>query len=137
MPALDSCHSQIVRALEKAGWRVAPKPVEISSPINLLYADIEAFRTTEDDEQEIIILEAKCFTNPGSTMHDLYVAVGQYLVYQDLMQRTNIDNPLYLAIPIEVYYGIFEPIARAIADRNGMKLVLVNLEQEVIEKWLE
>jgi len=137
MPALDSCHPQIVRALEKAGWLVRPKPVELSSPVNLLYADIEAFRTTEDDEQEIIILEAKCFLNPNTSMHDLYVAVGQYLVYQDLMRRSNIHNPLYLAIPTEVYYRIFEPIAGPIASRNEMKIVLVNLEDEVIERWLE
>lgn len=68
---------------------------------------------------------------------DLYVAIGQYLVYQDLMQRYSNDNPLYLAIPTKVYYGIFKPMAGSIVDRNGIKLVLVNLEQEVIEKWLE
>lgn len=137
MPALDACHHQIVHALEKAGWTVAPKPFTLASPLNNLFADIEAHRIVNGFEEEMIVVEAKCFQDEGAYMPDLYSAIGQYLIYQDLMKQLGLNSPLYLAIPSKVYYGIFEPLASSIVSRNEMKIIIVNLDDEVIERWLE
>ncbi len=136
MPALDSCHDQIVRALEKTGWQVIPKPYKLPGPINSLLVDIEARRIYDGFEQEIIVVEVKCFQNPAATMHDIYVAIGQYLVYREIMDRLALDEPLYLAIPTEIY-GILKSIASNIIAKNQIKMMLVNLNAEVIEQWLE
>ena len=137
MPALDACHPQVVHALEKAGWTVAPKPFTLATPINSLFIDIEAHQTFNGVEQEIIVVEAKCFLDSGSFMPDLYTSVGQYLTYRDLMEQVGVPYPLYLAIPSKVYYGIFEPIVSLTITRHQIKIILVDLEHEVIEKWLE
>jgi hypothetical protein len=59
MPALDSCHLQVVRSLEKAGWKVSPVPHAIRVPgrRNPLLADMRAVL----DQSEIIVVEVKCF----------------------------------------------------------------------------
>jgi hypothetical protein len=137
MPALDACHMQVVHALEKAGWQVAPKPFVLFSPINTLFADIEAHRIVNGFEEEMIVVEAKCFQDTGNQMPDLYNAIGQYLIYQNLLQQRGINSSLYLAIPSKVYYGIFEPLASSIIRKNQIKIVIVNLDDEVIEQWLE
>jgi glucose-6-phosphate 1-dehydrogenase len=137
MPALNACHSRVVLALEKAGWTVAAKPFTLASPVNNLFADIEAHRTVNGFEEEMIVVEAKCFQDSGNYMPDLYSAIGQYLIYQNLMQQLGLNSPLYLAIPSKVYYGIFEPLASSIVSKNEMKIIVVNLDAEVIERWLE
>lgn len=78
MPALDKCHAQIVHALEKAGYEVAPKAFRLDTAINELFIDILATRTVETRTQEIVVVEAKCFSDPRAQMVDLYTALGQY-----------------------------------------------------------
>ena len=137
MPALDSCHPQIVRALEKTGWVVLPKPFTLPSPINNLFVDIQARRPTQNGGSEIIVVEVKCFADDSFDMHELYVAIGQYLVYRDLLQQMTVPRSLYLAIPTKAYYGIFRPLAAVIMIRNQMQLIVINLDTEEVVEWVE
>jgi len=53
VPALDRCHLQVVRALEKVGWRVSKKPFTLDLPTRQLYVDILAEQTNEEIEEWI------------------------------------------------------------------------------------
>jgi hypothetical protein len=85
MPALDSCHPQVVRALEKAGWNVSPVPHAIRVPGRRypLLADMRANR----DEASIIVVEVKCFLD--DPIAELYVAIGQYMIYRSLLRQSH------------------------------------------------
>lgn len=133
MPAIDRCHEPIVHALEKADWRVRPVPhlIRIPKRRNPLLADIKAVR----GENEIIIVEAKCFVL--NTPDELYSAIGQYLVYRSLMSKAKVAYPLYLAVPLTAYHGILEEMGMDVMAETGIKLIVVDMENEVVVRWLE
>jgi XisH protein len=63
MPKLDQCHDQIVRALEKEGWRVRPMQEQLYTPDRAAFIDIVASRGANGSSQEILLVEIKCFPN--------------------------------------------------------------------------
>jgi hypothetical protein len=108
MPALDSCHMQIVHALEKAGWQVAPNQLGLTTAMSELFVDIVARRRVEIGDQEMIVVEIKCFPPGSANTTELYTAIGQYLVYRELLIANNFDSPLYLAVPSSIYETVFK-----------------------------
>jgi XisH protein len=131
VPALDICHPQVVKALQKAGWVVSPHPFAIPNRRrNPLLADIRA----ERNENQIIIAEVKCFEK--NSLDELYTAIGQYIVYRSLMSKMPVIFPLYLAIPSTAYYGIFKEIGLDIVNEMNIKLIVIDRVSEVIELWI-
>lgn len=136
MPAIDQCHYQIVRALEKEKFRVQPKPFYLKKAGRRFFADIEAEHLDEQNRQRIIVVEAKCFFDSSSELDELYGAIGQYLVYRNLLNEKYPDRQLYLAIPVHAYEGIFTEIGLAVATEVGINLIVVNLAKEEIVQWI-
>ena len=137
MPALDYCHPHIVHALEKDGWAVDVQPRQFYVEGRTVYIDIHAARGVNGDRQQILLAEIKCFPNRSSTTRELYIAIGQYIIYRAVLNELQNQTTLYLAIPETVYQSIFDStVMRAINDSN-IKLVIVNLEQEQIVQWNE
>jgi hypothetical protein len=137
MPALDRCHPQVVRALEMAGWVVGPKPVSIGTVMNTLFADLEAERRVGDNIERIILVEVKCFADSDTMMNDVYTALGQYLIYRSLIRQLYPSRAIYLAIPNFAYHGVFTKIAMPVVKEAAIKLLVIDLVDEVIEQWLE
>ena len=138
MPALDYCHPQIVHALEKDGWTVRDKPLEIDTAERTVFIDIEARKLSNGTSQHILLAEIKCFPDRDRTTRDLYIALGQYIVYQAVLDERELSLPLFLAIPEAVYHStVFDPaVQRAIRDRDVMVLV-VDLAIERIVQWIK
>jgi hypothetical protein len=138
MPALDQCHSQIVHALEKAGWRVYPGPFVIPiTGIRRLFVDIYARSNHTNGHPAIIAVEVKCFPEPNTELNELYTAIGQYLVYRALLRERGSEASLYLAVPVHAFEGIFQQLATQVIRESGIKIIVVDLESEVIRQWLE
>jgi hypothetical protein len=134
MPAFDSCHPQIVRALEKEGWDISLDQFLIRIDRNhRVYIDIEAHHA---ESETIMMVEIKCFQDIESETTDLYTAIGQYLIYRNLLERNAIRIPLYLAVPLEAYSGVFSRMAFPMISQNHVKMIVVDLEHEVINQWL-
>lgn len=132
MPALDQCHEQIANTLRKAGWKVDDKPYVIRLISGRrFFIDIQAQR----DQNEIIVVEIKCFAD--NQINELYTGIGQYLVYRSLLERKGISRSLYLAIPSTAYIQIVQELAMDIIVGEKIKLIVVDLDQEVVEQWLE
>jgi len=93
----------MIRAFEKVGWRVHEKPYLIRTAKRNLYADFGLQRANEDNLEQIIIMEVKCFTDPQTDLQELYTAIGQYQLYQNALTEHRIAYPLYLAIPQTAY----------------------------------
>src|ERR1051326_2748151 len=100
MPVIDSCQPEVVAALEKDGWRVnIPRRLKTED----LYAhiDLEA-----ESESAHILVEVKCFPGANDTQ-ELYTALGQYLVYREILAVLKPGVGLWLAVPEAVYTTLF------------------------------
>jgi hypothetical protein len=137
MPTLDHCHQNVVHALEKEGWKVAPIPLRVEVEMRLIYVDIEAQRQRNGKRDQILLAEIKCFPDRNSTTTDLYQAIGQYLLYRATLFHAEIVAPLYLAIPYDVYHKVFDLPARTVCSESKIKLLIVNLQTETIVEWIE
>ena len=140
MPALDSCHEQVVRALRKDGWLVADKPkyIDDSETETFVYIDIEASHKPNGATTEArqIYVEVKCFPRKNVSQ-ELYITLGQYLMYRALLEKQIIRIPLYLAMPKTIYEDAFNDIFRRALHTNRIMVIVVDLETETIVRWLE
>jgi hypothetical protein len=99
MSALDVCEPEVIRALEKEGWRVLEKPYLIHIVKRNLLADMSLQKNANGSAETIIVVEVKCFTNPKTDLSEFYAAVGQYQYYRNAMSLKNLSFPIFLAIP--------------------------------------
>lgn len=137
MPAFDSCHPQIIRALEKAGWRVVAQQERFWVNKRIMFIDIKAARGINGRSQQILLSEVKCFPDSENTTREVYVAIGQYIVYQAALDQLRDTTPLYLTIPEHIYNRVFDEVIRRAVNDHRIKLIVVNLADEVITQWNE
>jgi XisH protein len=89
----------------------------------------------ERGEQKIAV-EVKSFVS-DSEMQDLREAIGQFIIYRSVLQRTYPEYTLYLAIRNITYESIFEePIGQLMIEDENLKLIVFNSNEEVIVKWI-
>ncbi len=137
MPALDQCHDQVVRALQKDGWQLEASPSRLYLPYRYVYVDLRMSRRVNGKWEQLMLVEVKCFPDENNTTPDLYLALGQYLIYRTIVLELNLSVPLYLSVPEHIFAEIFDPaVMRTIRD-NQINIVVINLEQEKVIKWIE
>ncbi len=108
MPARDIYHQSVRNALIKDGWRITHDPLRLEWGGKDMYVDLgaEQLLAAEKSGRQIAV-EIKSFVGP-SDMADLEKALGQYVVYHDVLAETEPDRVLYLAIPYNALLDIFE-----------------------------
>jgi hypothetical protein len=79
----------------------------------------------------------KCFAGPGDRTREVYIAIGQYIIYRALMAELRIAIPLYLAVPLDAYNNLFEPAAKRAVKDSRIKLLVVDIETEEIVQWID
>lgn len=139
MSAKDIYHDPFVRALANDGWTITHDPLTIPFDGTDLFVDIGAERMIGAERNgERIAVEIKSFIKP-SPVQDLKEAVGQYILYGDIMAESpeDADRTLYIAVREETYRTIFgkEQTQRLMHNRN-IRLIVFNPEQEVILQWI-
>jgi hypothetical protein len=134
MPVRDACEPAVIRALAKEGWVVVAYDFGIVYDPNTdryVYADLQL----QQLDQAIIVAEVKCFTQ--NYLDELYRAVGQYAFYRNAMVYNEINLPIYLTVPQDVYEAFFSnPIVDATVKDVDVKVIVVNLEREEIVRWI-
>ncbi|HAX80419.1 MAG TPA: XisH protein [Cyanobacteria bacterium UBA11372] len=138
MPARDVYHQAVKFALIKDGWTILAEDYVLQYGEDKVYADIAAEQTIAAQKQgRKIIVEVKSFLG-RSFINDLEGAVGQYVIYRDILEETNSDFKIYLAITKAVYKNNFQrKLAQTILKRNQINLLIIEPENEVIEQWIE
>ena len=69
-------------------------------------------------------------------MEALEHAMGQYLLYQNMLEETKPDTPLFMAIPKKAAEGIFaEPIGELAVRRRNIALIVFDPDTEEIIAW--
>ncbi len=99
MPARDRYHNQVRNALVKDGWVITHDPLRLSWGLKDMYVDLgaELLLAAEKGARKIAV-EVKTFGGL-SEMDDLEKAIGQFVLYHDVLARVEPDRELYLAIP--------------------------------------
>lgn len=120
MPAKDVYHDAVVKALTSDGWTITDDPLRIGFGGQNYFIDLGAARNTIAAERagEKIAVEIKSFLSP-SIAHELHEAVGQYNNYRDVLQETDPDRRLFLAVTEEIYDKLFaEKYGQFVIDRQ-------------------
>lgn len=138
MPARDVYHQAVKFALIKDGWTILAEDYILQYGEDKVYADIAAEKAIAAQKQgRRIIVEVKSFLG-RSFINDLEGAVGQYVIYRDILEETGSDFKIYLAITKGVYKSNFQrKLAQLIVKRNQVNLLIIEPENEAIEQWIE
>jgi hypothetical protein len=138
MPAKDIYHNAVKFALVKDGWEILTEDYSLEYGGDRLYVDIAAEKPIAAAKQgQKILVEVKSFLG-RSFINDLEQAVGQYIVYRDILIEAGLDFELYLAITQGTYKRYFQrQLAQMIINRNQVKLLIVDPESEGIVEWID
>ena len=83
-----------------------------------------------------IAVEIKSFVSP-SEIRDLEVALGQYVLYQNVLARIEPERTLYLAIRESSFLKLFEQeIGQILLENQVLKLLTFHPETEEIARWI-
>ena len=137
MPARDIYHDVVKKALIKDDWVITHDPLSLKWGKKDMYVDLGAKQLLAAQRAERkIAVEIKSFTGL-SEMSDLEKAIGQYVIYHDVISQVEPERELYLAVSEEVASGLFEePIGELLLRNNRVRLVVFNPDMEVIVKWI-
>ena len=137
MPARDIYHNCVKNALIKDDWTITHDPLSLKWGRKDMYVDLGAEQLLAANKADRkIAVEIKSFTSP-SEMSDLEKAIGQYIVYHDVLAQVEPNRELYLAVSEEVATGLFEePLGELLLKNNRVRLLVFNSDAEVIVKWI-
>ena len=138
MPAKDIYHDTVKNALVKDGWTITDDPLKLTIGSRSLYVDLGAEKliAAQKDNQKIAV-EIKSFISP-SPINDLESALGQYILYQDILKSTDTGRILYLAIREEVCNDLFtEPIGQLLLKNQRIKLITFNPDTQELVGWID
>ena len=137
MPARDVYHDRVIHALVADGWKITHDPLRIHWGGKDLYIDLGAEQVLAAEKAgQKIAVEIKSFLGP-SVIADLQQALGQYILYHDLLARIEPDRVLYLAIHVAVFHSLFaEPIGDVLLANQRIRLLVFDPHTEEIVQWL-
>src|SRR5262245_16898619 len=133
MPARDFYHDDVKLALIADGWTITHDPLVLKVGFKDLFVDLGAERLlAADKEGQKIAIEVKSFSG-ASDVDDLEKALGQFILYHDILEEQEPDRRLYLAIPREIRDDLFnEPIGQLLLRRERVRLLVFDPEQGII-----
>ncbi len=117
MPAKDRFHPHVVDALIRDGWTVTHDPL--------------AIRVGRK-----IAVEVKSFLG-ASEIHDLEVALGQFVLYSEALADTDPDRVLYIAVRLKTYEELFEePLGSRLVSRGRLRLLVFDPDRREVLRWI-
>jgi hypothetical protein len=135
MPSFDQCHDQVMRALQKDGWRITEQQVPMKLGKRRVFIDLQATYGANGSRQQIALVEVKCFPDLQNTTQEIYTAIGQYILYRAMLKELEIETPLYLSVPEIIFNTVFDLIVQRAIEESQIKLVIVNLDEERVVRW--
>ena len=137
MPARDTYHDEVKTALVKDGWTITDDPLHLKWGRKDMYVDLGASQLLAAHKQKRkIAVEIKTFGS-RSELDDLEKALGQYVLYFDVLTELEPERILYVALPIWAYESLFEePLGQLLLRNERLRLIVFDPAQETIEQWL-
>jgi hypothetical protein len=137
VPAKDIYHDTVKRALQKDGWIITHDPFPLQIGRKRLSADLGAERliNAEKGTQKIVV-EVKSFVG-RSDVKDLEQALGQYILYRQVLNEMRIDRSLYLAISQAIFNSVFTiELGQVLLKNQIIKLIVFDDKSEAIVQWI-
>ena len=124
-------------ALEKDGWTITNDPLTLKVGGRLAYVDLGAEKLlAAEKEGRRIAVEVKSFIG-SSPVQDLEQALGQYIMYSQILEQQNSGLLLYLAITENVFLDFFsEELPQLMVKLNSVKLLVFDPEKAEILRWI-
>jgi hypothetical protein len=136
MPRRDIHHEVVKRALQTAGWTITHDPLPYRIEDEQIFIDLGAERILGAERGNIkIAVEVKSFLSP-SPLTDLQEAIGQFVIYQQFLTDLEPERVMVLAIPEAASQFFKRRIAKRLFETQNLKVLVVNIQQEVITEWL-
>ncbi|MBD2437515.1 XisH family protein [Nostoc sp. FACHB-110] len=137
MPAKDIYHDTVKRALQKDGWTITHDPFPLQIGKKRLSVDLGAERLISAEKGlQRIVVEVKSFVGQ-SDVKDLEQALGQYVLYQQILNEMGIERNLYLAISRPTFNSVFTiELGQVLLKNQILKLIVFDNESEVILQWI-
>jgi hypothetical protein len=134
--AKDIYHNTVKAALEKDGWIITNDPLTLKVGGRSAFIDLGAEKLfAAEKEGQRIAVEVKSFISP-SPVRDLEQALGQYIMYSQVLERQDLSRLLYLAISRTVFLDFFsEELPQLMIELNNLKLLVFDVDSEEIVKW--
>ncbi|MEH2001079.1 MAG: XisH family protein [Nostoc sp.] len=127
----------VKNALIKDGWTIIADPYFLQYEDAELYADlfVEKGLLAEQEGRKIVV-EIKSFISP-SPMRDFETALGQYILYRDILQLASKNYKIYLAIRDTVFDTFFQRKSiQAVVKLQQIEFIIFNNEREEITLWI-
>jgi len=136
MPARDRYHQHVKSALIHDGWTITHDPLTLKWGLKDMYVDLGAERLLAAQKGTTkIAVEVKSFLGP-SEIADLEQALGQYVLYSEVLMEVEPDRILYLAVHEEIFADLFEePIGQLLLAKRRVRLLVFDPLLEVIRLW--
>lgn len=135
MPKHDNCQALFIRAFQKDGWNLVVSITIDNDPDDAVYIDLKLFRFLNGKQSlSQIYVEVKCFS-PTIKTHDVYAAVGQYMVYRMVLERNQIAVALFLALPTSVYATLPQAV-RDLIRFQKINCVTIDVANERVDQWI-
>jgi hypothetical protein len=137
MPVPDIYHNAVKNALIEDGWKITADPYQIKHEDAELLVDSSAEKpfAAEKNGRKIVVL-IKSFLG-ASLIKDFETALGQYVIYSNLIDITEPEYTLYLAIKESTYENFFKRSAMIeVVKANQVLMFVVNIETEEILQWI-
>lgn len=137
MPAKDIFHDIVKSALQKDGWKITDDPLRLKWGLRELFVDLGAKKLIAAQKGETkIAVEIKSFVGK-SPINELENALGQYILYRNILEETEPERLIYLAIRKSTYQEIFsEPIGTLTIQKSKLYLLVFDDEKEEILQWI-
>ncbi|MFM6072231.1 MAG: XisH family protein [Dolichospermum sp.] len=138
MSAKDVFHEVVKISLQKDGWQITNDPLTISVGGVNLSIDLAAQKLiSAEREGQKIAVEVKSFLEKSSAISEFHTALGQFINYRGALKRLQPDRTLYLAVPLTTYKTFFQlDFPKEMILENSVKMVIYDVEKEVIFQWI-
>ena len=136
--ARDFFHDAVRTALIADGWTITHDPYTLAFGDQNLFIDLGAERVLAAEKSgNKIAVEVKSFVG-RSPVNDLEQALGQYMLYERILDRREPERALFLAIPIGAYKGVLDSaVGRLAVTDFHIRLIVFDPEKERVEQWIE
>lgn len=137
MPAKDIYHDTVKTALEKDGWKITNEQLKLTVGNRSVYVDLGAEKLfTAEKEGRKIAVEIKSFVSP-SLVRDLEEALGQYVLYSNILEELDPQRFLYLAVPIVIFRDFFsEAICQLLLRKTLVRLIVFDPQKKELSEWI-
>jgi hypothetical protein len=136
MPAKDKYHDALRSALVKDGWTITDDPFRLVWGERDFFVDLGAERVVAAEKAgKRIAVEVKSFL-AASPMHDLELALGQFLLYRSILEEQDPERVLFLANPDEPAEILDEPAGQLLIAKHLMRALVFDPQKEEILRWI-